>query len=115
MADQAWIAPAEAFIRNVLVPNSVTVTILVVLFQGALAVAILSRRSLVGPALIVGGVFSLMGAFTGNPTETIGTVPSPPCTSGWRRPTDVMKDQIAPAGWWQISDLNGPIVSYAGA
>lgn len=72
MADQAWLGPAETFIRNVLVPNSVVVTVLVVLLQGVLAVAILSRRSFVAPALIAGGVFSMMGAITGSPAETIG-------------------------------------------
>ena len=72
MADQAWIGFAESFIREVLVPNSVVVTVLVVVFQGVLAVAILSRRRLVERALIAGGVFSLVGAFTGNPAETVG-------------------------------------------
>lgn len=74
MAERAWMEPAEAFIENVLIPNSLIVTILVVVFQGLLAVAILSRGSFVAPALIAGGIFSLIGAFTGNPTETIGYV-----------------------------------------
>ena len=72
MADQAWIGWAEAFVRNVLVSNSFVVTVLVVAFQGALAVAILTRGSLVRGALIAGGVFSVVGALTGNLAETIG-------------------------------------------
>jgi hypothetical protein len=41
MADQAWL-PAQRFVENVLVPNSLPVTVLVVIFQAALAVAIFS-------------------------------------------------------------------------
>lgn len=74
MADRAWIELAKGFIQSLLVPNSLIVTILVVVFQGLLAVAILSRGPFVAPALIAGGVFSLVGAFTGSPAETIGFV-----------------------------------------
>jgi hypothetical protein len=74
MADRAWIEPAKEFIRSFLVPNSLIITVLVVVFQGLLAIAILSRGPLVAPALVAGGIFSLVGAFTGNPAETIGYV-----------------------------------------
>lgn len=74
MADRAWIGPAESLVENFLVPYSRVVTILVVVFQGLLAVAILSRRQFVAPALVAGGVFSLVGAFTGSPAETTGYV-----------------------------------------
>jgi hypothetical protein len=74
MADRAWIEPAEEYIRSFLVPNSLIITVLVVVFQGLLAIAILSRGPLVAPALVAGGIFSLVGAFTGNPAETIGYV-----------------------------------------
>lgn len=74
MADRAWIESAEEFIQGFLVRNSLIVTILVVIFQGLLAVAILSRGPYVAPALVAGGVFTLMGAFTGSPAETIGYV-----------------------------------------
>ena len=72
MADQAWIGIAESLVRNVLVPNSVVVTVLVVAFQGVIVVAILTRGPPVKRALIAGGVFSVIGAFTGNPAETVG-------------------------------------------
>lgn len=72
MADRAWIEPAERFVDNFLTPNSAVVTVSVVAFQGALAVAILTRSRYVAPALLAGGVFSLMGAFTGDPGETVG-------------------------------------------
>ena len=72
MADRAWLRPAEVFIEKLLVPNSVTVTVLVVAFQAAVAIAILTRGAAVGPALVAGGVFSIIGALTGSPAETIG-------------------------------------------
>ena len=72
MADQAWLRPAEIFVKEVLVPNSTTVTILVAVFQAVLAVAILSRGAWVRTALLAGGVFSVVGAATGSPAETVG-------------------------------------------
>ncbi len=72
MADQAWLAPAAAFVEEFLVPNSVAVTILVAAFEAILAVAILTRGSTVRPALIAGGVFSIVGALTSSPAETVG-------------------------------------------
>jgi len=72
MADQAWLAPAATFVEEFLVPNSVAVTILVAAFEATLAIAILLRGAMVRPALIAGGVFSIVGALTGSPAETVG-------------------------------------------
>jgi hypothetical protein len=72
MAEQAWLPPAEALIEQLLVPNSVTVTALVAVFQAAVAIAILTRGAAVRPALVAGGVFSVIGALTGSPAETVG-------------------------------------------
>jgi len=72
MADQAWLPPAQAFIEEFLVPNSVAITVLVAVFEATLAIAILSRGASVRPALVAGGVFSIVGALTGGPAETIG-------------------------------------------
>ncbi len=72
MADQAWLPPAQAFIERFLVPNSVAITVLVAVFEATLAIVILSRGAAVRPALIAGGVFSIAGALTGGPVETIG-------------------------------------------
>jgi hypothetical protein len=72
MAERAWLRPAEVFIEKVLVPNSVAVTVLVVAFQAAVAIAILTRGPWVAPALVAGGVFSIVGALTGSPAETVG-------------------------------------------
>lgn len=71
MADLAWIRPARLFIEEVLLPNSVTVTAFVVMFQAAVAIGILTRRSAVGPALVAGGVFSVVGAITASPIATV--------------------------------------------
>lgn len=72
MANRAWLPPAETFVEKFLVPNSVIVTILVVVLQGAIAIAILTRGPWVGPALIAGGVFSIVGALTGSFAELLG-------------------------------------------
>jgi len=72
MADRAWLPGTEAFVEKVPVSNSVVVTIMVVVFQAALAIAIFSQGSLVGPALVAGGVFSIVGGLTGSPSETVG-------------------------------------------
>ena len=72
MADRAWLGPAESLVGELLVPNSVIVTVLLVIFQATVAVAILRRGSAVRPALLAGGVFSIVGALTGSPAETVG-------------------------------------------
>ena len=50
----------------------VAAALLLVAFQAAVAVAILTRGDLVAPALVAGGVFSIIGALTGNVSETVG-------------------------------------------
>lgn len=72
MAEQSWLRPAELFIESALVPNSFAVTVLVVIFQASLAIAIFSRGAAVRPALVAGGIFSIVGALTGGPAETVG-------------------------------------------
>ena len=72
MAAQAWLQPAQIFIEEFLVPNSAAVTVLVAVFEAALAIAILSRGAAVRWALVAGGVFSIAGALTGSPAETVG-------------------------------------------
>ena len=72
MAYRAWISPAKSFIDKVLLPNSVLITVLVAVFQAAVAIAILTRGPWAGPALVAGGVFSIAGALTGSRAETVG-------------------------------------------
>ena len=72
MAAQAWIRPAQILVEEALVPNSAAVTVLVVALEATLAIAILSRGAAVRWALVAGGAFSIVGALTGSPAETIG-------------------------------------------
>jgi|GEM_PF-6667775 len=72
MASSAWLQPAQTFVDEFLVSRSVAVTVIVVLLQAGIAVAILSRGRWVGPALVVGGVFSMLGALTGSVAEFVG-------------------------------------------
>jgi hypothetical protein len=72
MATEAWLAPAQTFVEEFLVPHNVAVTILVVVLQASIAIAILSRGRLVGPALMAGGIFSIAGALTGSLAEFVG-------------------------------------------
>ena len=71
MADRAWLPPAEAFIEGALIPNSAAVTVLVAVFEAGAAIAILTRGAAVGPALVAGGIFSIVGALTGSGGETL--------------------------------------------
>lgn len=72
MADRAWLRPAQIFVEELLIPNSVAVTALVVVFQAGVAIGILTRGRGVRPALVAGGVFTIIGALTGSPAETVG-------------------------------------------
>lgn len=72
MAEQAWLRPAQIVVEEIFVPNSVAVTALVVVFQAAVAIAILSRGAAVRPGLMAGGFFSIIGAVFGSPAETVG-------------------------------------------
>ncbi len=71
MAAASWISPATALIEEVLLPRSALVTIAVGVLEAGLAIAILLRGSAVRPALYVGGAFSVLGAITGGPAETV--------------------------------------------
>jgi hypothetical protein len=72
MADRAWFPPSELLIRRVLLPNSALVTVLVILLEAGLAAAILTGGASVSPALVIGGLFSILGGATGSPGETVG-------------------------------------------
>jgi len=97
MAAASWLPPANTFIDQVLQPWSTVVTLVVGLLEASLAIAILSRGRAVRTALCVGGAFSVLGALTGAPLETVGygalaalhfwlasqrSEPSPPDTDG---------------------------------
>jgi hypothetical protein len=48
----------------------VAVTVLVAVFEAGIATTILTRGAAVVPALIAGGIFSIVGALNGSPGET---------------------------------------------
>ena len=73
-ADGAWLRPAGAFVRDRVVPHGGAFTLALIIIQVAIAVAILSRGSLVVPALVVGGVFALTVAFFSSPGGAIGNL-----------------------------------------
>lgn len=73
-ASGAWLSPAGSLIRDRIVPNSTTFTIGLIVFQLAVAVAILTRTVLAGPALLIGGAFALVVAFFSSPGGTIGNL-----------------------------------------
>ena len=72
MANRAWFPPSVLFVRRVLLPKSEIVTVLVILLEAGLAVGILTGGASVGPALVIGGFFSILGGITGSPGETLG-------------------------------------------
>ena len=66
-ADGAWWQPAERFTRRVVIPNGTLFTVLLIVFQAAVAIAILTRGDLVEAALLAGGTFALVVAFFSSP------------------------------------------------
>lgn len=66
-ADGAWLSPARSVIRNVVIPNGTLFTVLLIVFQVAVAIAILTLGDFVKVALLAGGAFSLAVAFFSNP------------------------------------------------
>jgi hypothetical protein len=69
-ADGAWFAPAESFIRAVVIPNGALFTLLVIAFQATIAIVIFTRGDLVTAALFAGGTFALGVAFFSSPAGT---------------------------------------------
>lgn len=66
-ADNAWLSPARRLINSLVIPNATVFTLLLIVFQAAIAIAILTRGEFVKPALLAGGAFSLGVAFFSNP------------------------------------------------
>ncbi len=73
-ADGAWVSPARAFTRNVVIPNGRLFTVLLIASQIAVAIAILTRGPAVTPALLAGGTFALVVAFFSSPGGTVGNL-----------------------------------------
>ncbi len=73
-ADGAWLPPAESLIRDVIMPNGRLFTGLLIAFQTAVGVLVLTRGDLVKAALIVGGVFAVGAALASSPGGTVGNL-----------------------------------------
>ena len=69
-ADGAWLPPAEWFVRNAVIPNGVLFTVLLIVFQATIAIAILTGGDFVTAALLAGGTFALIVAFFSSPGGT---------------------------------------------
>lgn len=65
-AESAWFVPSRMLVQNIVLPYSKVFTILLIVFQLAVAISILSRGILVKPALIAGAVFSLGAVMVSN-------------------------------------------------
>jgi hypothetical protein len=66
-AENAILAPARTLVRNVVIPNSKVFTVLMIVFQLAVAASILSRGALAGPGLIAGALFAFGAAWVSSP------------------------------------------------
>ena len=73
-ADGAWFGPARWFVNHVVLPNATWFTLLVILFQVAVAVLIFTRGDLATIALFAGATFALLAALASNPGGTIGNM-----------------------------------------
>lgn len=73
-SDGAWLSPARWLIDNVVLPNATLFTVLLIVFQAAVAIAILSRGDLVVAALLAGATFSILAALASSPGGTVGTL-----------------------------------------
>lgn len=71
-AGGAWFAPARWFVNNVVLPNAAAFTILVIGFQGTVAVVIFTRGDLTTAALFAGAGFAFLAGLASNPGGTIG-------------------------------------------
>ena len=73
-ADGAWLNPARWFVEEVVIPNARVFTVLLILFQVAVAAMILTRGDLVGTALVAGAAFAALAALASSPGGTIANL-----------------------------------------
>lgn len=66
----AWLSPARWSVRRVVLPNARPFTVLLVAFQTAVAIMILTRGDLVTPALLAGAGFAGLAALASSPAGT---------------------------------------------
>lgn len=73
-ADGAWSRPAESLMRDFVIPNGRLITVLIIVFQVAVGVLILTRGDFVRTALIAGGLFAVATALVSSPGGTVGNL-----------------------------------------
>ena len=73
-AERAWFAPTARVTARLIVPNSVAFTIVLIVFQVAVATAILTQGNAVATALVVGGCFAASVAMLSSPGGTVGNL-----------------------------------------
>ena len=72
--DGAWFGPGRWIVERVVRPNAVAFTVVLIVFQVAVATLILSRGDLVTAALLAGAVFSVLAALASSPGGTVGNL-----------------------------------------
>jgi len=65
-AEGAWFAPAKWFISKFVIPNPRIFTVMLILFQLLVAIALLSQGPFVGLGLLAGTAFCLYAVFVSN-------------------------------------------------
>lgn len=73
-AAKAWLPPAGRAISRLVLPRTKAFTVVLVVFQALVALAILSRGDIANPALLVGGAFALVVAFFSSPGGAVANV-----------------------------------------
>jgi hypothetical protein len=61
--ENALLLPARQLVEKVVIPRNQFFTVLMVIFQLAISLSILSRGAFVGPGMIAGGVFAFVAAW----------------------------------------------------
>ena len=72
-ADGAWLSPARWVMSHLVLPNATAVTALLILFQGTVAVLILTRGEFAA-ALWAGAAFAGLAALASSPGGTAGNL-----------------------------------------
>ena len=73
-ADGAWFPPARWLVREVVAPNATVFTVVLVVFEAAVAVIIFSRSSIVAAGLVAGAGFCIVAALASSLGGTIGNL-----------------------------------------
>jgi len=70
-AQRGWFGPARSVAARLIVPNGVLFAGLLMVFQVAVAVSVLTRTTAVVPALVIGGCFAAGAAFFLSPGPAV--------------------------------------------